>query len=216
MLYQLIAILLFLLALVAIYISVRMLSNKKWIAGFLRGTLGVFLLLFTALAALTGVDFLSYKSAKSGEAFVTLSLRKREGNTYFVELQESSGALHKLEVEGQQWQLQVRMFSWPPLLSTVGLGAGYQLESISGRFIELQLDNLVGGKPPQPLHSDGLIDAWAFLNAHPAVVPFLTAHTATPGFIPMADGAIYDVKAEGPNVTAVPMNDAAKNALKAW
>lgn len=217
MVYQIVAVLLFILAVAAVAFSIKLLGNKKWIAGFVRGCIGVFLLVAAGIAGLAGKDVYSYKSASSDtNVIVTVSFRKKEANNYIAEMQEPSGAFNSREVEGQQWQLTARMFAWPPLMAYVGLRSGYRLETISGRFIELQLDKLVAQKAPEVLNSSSLFDTWSFLNNHPAVLPFVSAHLATLGFIPIADGAIYEVVPAGQNLTVNPVNDAAKNAMKSW
>jgi len=217
MVYPIIAILLFILSIVAAFLCFKLLANKKWIAGFLRGCAGILLLLATVFTGLSGKDLFNYKTATSDtNVVVTVSFRKKDANNYIVELQEPSGSFYSREVEGQQWQLTARAFSWPPLLAFVGLRSGYQLENISGRFIELQMDKMVGQKPSEPFRTDSLFDTWVFLNDYPYVLPFVTAHTAVLGFTPIADGAIYEVVSAGQNLSANPVNDVAKNAMKSW
>ena len=139
---QIIAILVFTVAIVALAISAKLLLNKKWLAGFLRGCLGIFLLLVTVVLGFSAKDIFSYKAVENNHSVVTLSFRKKEGNNYHVELQEAD-KYYASDIEGQQWQLNMRMFKWTPLFSAVGFRPGYRLEDISGRFIELQLDKMV-------------------------------------------------------------------------
>ena len=217
MVYQIVAILLFVISMAAAAFAIKLLANKKWIAGFIRGCVGVFFLVAAIIFVLAGKDVYSYRSAGSDtNVVVTVSFHKKEANNYIVELQEPSGAFYSREIEGQQWQLTARAFAWPPLLSFIGLRSGYRLEAISGRFIELQLDKLVGQKQPETFSASRLFDTWRFLNNYPAVLPFVSAHLAALGFIPIADGAIYEVVPAGQNLSVNPVNDAAKNAMKSW
>ncbi len=217
MVYQIIAVLFFILAVIALAIAFKLLSNKKWIAGFLRGSAGILVLLVVAIAAFTGKDLYSYKSASSdNNLVVTVSFRKKDANDYIAEMQDTSGGFSSREVQGQQWQLSARLFAWPPLIAYVGLRTGYKLDSISGRFIELQLDQLVERKQPDSLNTAGFFDTWQFLNAHPAAMPLVSAHMATTGYVPMADGAIYEVVSTGQNLTVNAVNGAAKDAMKNW
>lgn len=217
MVYQIVAVLLFVVSAAAVFFSIKLLGNKKWIIGFIRGCVGLLLAATAGFMALAGADVFSYNTATSDtNVIATVSFRKKDANNYIVELQEPSGSFYSREVEGQQWQLTARSFSWPPLLAFVGLRSGYQLQNISGRFIELQLDKMVGQKQPETLVSAGIFDTWSFLNNYPYVLPIVTAHTATLGFAPIADGAIYEVVSAGQNLSANPVNDAAKNAMKSW
>ncbi len=213
MIYQIIAILVFTVAIVALAISAKLLLNKKWLAGFLRGCLGIFLLLVTVVLGFSAKDIFSYKAVENNHSVVTLSFRKKEGNNYHVELQEAD-KYYASDIEGQQWQLNMRMFKWTPLFSAVGFRPGYRLEDISGRFIELQLDKMVEKPELKKMNVSGFLDVWDFLNQYPSAFPSVEAYVGSPGFIPVADGAIYDVILSGQNLTINPLNEAAKSALK--
>jgi len=217
MVYQIVAILIFAISAAVAAFAIKLLANKKWIVGFVRGCIGVFFLLAATMLMLAGRDVYSYQSA-SGDTntVVTVSFHKQEANNYIVELQEPSGRFYSREIEGQQWQLTARAFTWPPLMSVIGLRSGYRLETLSGRFIELQLDKLAGQKPPETLSASSVFDSWQFLSHYPAALPFVSAHLATMGFIPIADGAIYEVVSAGQSLSVNPVNDAAKNAMKSW
>jgi hypothetical protein len=214
--YKIIAVLVFIVALVALLLAARLLLNKKWIAGFLRGCLGILLLCLTAVLAFSAKDILSYRGAENNQTIATLSFRKKDGNLYQLELQESGGNLYTTDIEGQQWQLYSRMFKWTPLAGALGFRPGYRLESVAGRFIELQLDKASGKHDAQILNSSGQVDVWQFLNKHPVSFLSVDAYMSSPGFIPVADGAIFDLVLSGQNLTVNPLNDAAKSALKSW
>jgi hypothetical protein len=98
----------------------------------------------------------------------------------------------------------------------VGFRTGYRLDSVAGRFLELQLDKMAGKTAPETLNSSKQIDVWQFLNQNSAVLPVAETYMGTPGFIPVGDGAIYDVVLSGQNLTVSPLNDVAKTALQSW
>ena len=54
------------------------------------------------------------------------------------------------------------------------------------------------------------------MHEHGGLVPGINAMVATPGFIPVADGAIFEVVLSGTDLVAKPMNDAAKAAGSSW
>ena len=216
MTYTIIAVVVSILALVLLFIAARLLSNKKWIPGFLRGCLGIILVMLTIVLGLSAKDIASYKAAENAQTIATLSFRNKEANTYQVEIQETSGVFYTNEIEGQQWQLNARMFKWVPLVGAMGFRQGYRLEDIRGRFIELQIDKVMPKREPEQLNRSGTIDVWKILNDSPDSLSSVSAYISTPGFIPVADGAIFDVVLSGQNLTVNPLNDAAKSALKSW
>ncbi len=215
MVYQVIAGFFGLITLLLLLLSARFLVSKVWIAGFLRGCAGFLLLALAILLGLSAHDIATYKSVSNEQSIMTLSVRLKEGNRYQIDLQAANGDYFNAEVEGQQWQLNVRMIKWAPLFTAIGFRAGYRLDNIQGRYLELQL----GGKPQKsgmPLSGENAVDVWQFMKDYPGVLGSAEAYTSTPGFIPLSDGAIYEVVLSGTNLTARPMNDAAKSAMASW
>lgn len=216
MIYKILAALFLILAIVAIVVVARLWLNKKWIMGFLRGCFGVLLIVVAIVLGFSAKDIMSYKVAENNQTIATLSFYKKENNIYKVDLQESSGGSYSTEIEGQQWQLSVRMLQWSPLIAAAGFRQGYRLEGMAGRFLELQMDSMVVKRDIAKLNTSSLIDLWGFLNLHPGAFPSVDAYIGSPGFTPVADGAIYDITVSGKNLTINPMNDVAKTALKSW
>ena len=98
MTYTIIAVVVSILALVLLFIAARLLSNKKWIPGFLRGCLGIILVMLTIVLGLSAKDIASYKAAENAQTIATLSFRNKEANTYQVEIQETSGVFYTNEI----------------------------------------------------------------------------------------------------------------------
>jgi hypothetical protein len=214
--YQILAVVFFIIAVVAVFIVIRLLSNKKWIKGFLQGCLGVFLVIVAVVLGVSGKDIFSYRTVENNQTIATLSFHKKTNNVYTVDLQETSGGSFSTEIEGQQWQLNARMFQWTPLMAAMGFKPGYRLEGIAARFLELQMDNLILKRDIEKINTSGFVDLWNLLNQHPGALPSVDAYIASPGFTPVADGAIFDVTVSGKTLSVNPMNDAAKSALKSW
>lgn len=216
MVYKIIAVFFVIFSVSLLFFSAKALFDKKWIMGFLRGCAGFILLAISVLLALIARDIATYTSIVGDQSVLTLSFSKKEGNHYSIEIQESSGTPYMADIVGQQWQLNARMLKWSPIMSAIGFKTGYKLESIQGRFIELQMDRLAGGQPPFVFAEPAVIDTWATLQMHPWILSSVQAYTSTPGFVPAADGAIYDVVLSGTHLSVLPLNDAAKSALASW
>jgi len=59
------------------------------------------------------------------------------------------------------------------------------------------------------------IDVWSFLQAHSGF-PLIEATYGSATFLPMADGAAYQLSLSQTGLTAVPLNKAAQEAVKNW
>jgi hypothetical protein len=214
--YQILAVVFFIIAAVAIFIVIRLLSNKKWIKGFLQGSFGMLLVIAAVVLGLSGKDIFSYRTVENNQTIATLSFHKKTNNIYTVDLQETAGASFTTEIEGQQWQLNARMFHWTPLMAAMGFKPGYRLEGIAARFLELQMDNMILKRDIAKINTSGFIDLWSFFNQHPGALSSVDAYIGSPSFTPVADGAIFDVSVSGKTLVVNPMNDVAKSALKSW
>jgi hypothetical protein len=214
--YQIIAALIFFVALITVVIAAKLLINSKWILGFLRGAVGLALLLSTAFLCVSANDILGYKGSESGKSIATISFRKKEANNYQVDIKEVGGETYTVDLEGQQWKLNARMYKWSPMINAMGFRTGYRLDDVSARYLELQMDNLVGKREPAKLNKSTKIDIWEFLYLHPIDLLAVEAYVGSPGFTPVADGAIFDIVLTGLNLTANPLNDVAKSAVKSW
>jgi hypothetical protein len=192
-----------------LWMSFRLLSNRRWIVGFARGLSGFFLLFLSVSLLFSAQDIFSYRTLLSEQTLMTMSFHRTSPKHFTVELQEATGASRKEEIDGDQWQLNVRMFYWTPLFKAVGFRTGYQLDSIKGRYIELDMKN--SGTVPVALRTqDHKVDVWNFVNENSGAIPGLEAVIVTPGFMPLVDGAIFEVVLSGTELIAKPLNDAAK------
>lgn len=212
MTYLVIAAVIGLLSVALFVFALKLLLNRRWLAGFVRGCSGLLLLAVTVVFSFSAYDLSSYSVAEPEKNLVTLSFRKGADNAFIVEFQEASGNFKSFPVSGEQWQLGARMFKWPPLLGAMGLKTGYRLESLRGRYLMLDMERKMA-KEPERLSSSEYIDVWAFANTNPGVLGPLQAYTSTPGFIPIVDGAIFEVVLAGTNLAVRPLNEVAKSVM---
>lgn len=215
MIYKIIAVLAIIFSVLLIWLAAKMLLNRKWIAGFLRGCGGLFAFLAAVTITLAALDISTYRVVANDKSVMTLSFKHQSTDSYLVEMHTVSGEDFSSVIHGQQWQLEARMFKWTPLFTAMGFNTGYRLASLQGRYIELQIGNK-NALSPQMLSSSALIDMWFLLSQSPAIFPAVEAYTTSPGFIPMADGAIFDVVLSSKNLVAHPVNDVAKAAMANW
>jgi hypothetical protein len=215
MIYQIIACLVALLAVLALYVAFKALVNRDWVVGFLRGVAGLSAVAITALLVFSARDIFSYRAIELDKTLVTMSFRQQAPNKFQVDVQETAGAVRTLQLEGEQWQLDTRMFKWTPLFGAMGFNAGYRLDSLRGRYLVMDMDRKTS-QEPQLLSVLNRVDVWNFFFEQVGVPSSVQALLVTPGFIPMADGAIFEVALSGSGLTARPLNDAAKKALASW
>ena len=148
-----------LLALLAALVAVRILFERTWFLGWLRGTCG---LAFVAVALLLVLawDLRSYSLLKPEQPMATLSFQAEGPQRYRVLIQEGANE-RSVVLDGELWQLDARIFRWKGLAALIGLAPGYLDDALSGRFLALEQP---GPLPGLVAESAG-VDLWRWLRA---------------------------------------------------
>lgn len=203
-----------LLGVLAAFVAARILFNRQWFLGWLRGMCG---LAFLGVAALVGViayDLYSYTPIPEGKPLATISF-KADGPLYRVNVLE--GAQERtLTLEGDLWQLDARFLHWKGLAALIGLEPGYRLEKLSGRFLSIEQQSLAQHTRIELARSPYGLDLWRWmrLGQHDLFIFDPQARRVT--YLPLADEAVYSINITPAGLLAEPMNQAAKQALKDW
>lgn len=204
-----------LLAVLAIVVAVRILFNRSWFLGWLRGTFG---LAFLALAALVGVvayDLLSYSPLPEDKPLLTLSFSADGPQRYRVSLLEG-GEERQVTLEGDLWQLDARLLRWKGLASLIGLQPGYRLEKLSGRFLAIEQQESARNAQITLAQSPYGVDLWRWLRLDQHDLFLFDPEAARVTYLPITDGAMFNVTLSPTGLLAKPMNQAANQALKDW
>lgn len=204
-----------LLALLAVLVAARILLNRAWFLGWLRGTVG---LAFLALAGVIGVvayDLVSYDALPQDKPVVTLSFQSDGPQRYRVTLLEGADE-RNVNLEGDLWQLDARLFEWKGLAALIGLQPGYRLEKLSGRFLAIEQQELAQHATATLAQSPYGIDLWRWLRLGQHDLFLFKPQALRVTYLPMADGAVYAVSLSPTGLLAKPLNQAADQALKDW
>lgn len=213
MVYQIIAALVALIALALLGFTIKLLGNGRWIAGFCRGVIGLLVLALSAAIGLTAQDLMSYRSASDGQTIATVSFRQQQAQQFLVEIQPVSGDYYTFDLSGEQWEVRMRTFKWPPLMTASGLELGYRFEQLQTRYYTL--DKRGEGDSHQ-LERSKYVDVWQLLNDN-QLEPFgMRSEIESLGLVSLTDGAIFDIQVVGDRLQIKPMNEAAQKAQNAW
>jgi len=118
-------------------------------------------------------------------------------------------------LRGDEWQLDARILTWKPPLTILGLQPVYQLDRLSGRFTEISRERSED-RTVHALAPPSAADIWAVARRYPVLLPGVDAHYGTATFVPMADGARFEVTISRDALIARPANETAADAVGAW
>ena len=146
-----------------------------------------------AVAALGGMNLYTYQRFTHEAPVATIGF-KQVGNKQFDALFTSvDGALQIYRLEGDEWQLDVRMVKWTDWLTFLGEEPLYRLDRLSGRFIDVEEARKVSAFTAHALNEDVLVDVWDLARTQNEWLPGVDAAYGSGVFLPMVDGKHYQI-----------------------
>lgn len=213
MIFTLVALLISLLALYIAYRAARLLWQNSWFVGFCRGIFGLGLIAIAALIGLTAFDVYSYKQILQEQVVATISFERIEDQHYFAALADKEGKEQRVELRGDQWQLDARIVKWNGYLATLGIKPAYRLERLSGRYYDIEKETSAKRTAYTVHNSLYGVDIWKVLNTNPNWIPTIDAIYGSATYLPMKDGALFEITLSNTGLVARPINAAGREAV---
>jgi hypothetical protein len=186
------ALLLLLLALLEFGVSGRRLRCRRVASALPHGLMACCLLLGALLLAVIAGSIFHYQRLASDEPVARIGLRELGPSHFVAELETADGRQRRFELLGDQWQLDARLLRWrlPALLA--GAPNLYRLERLSGRYSDAQQER----EAPRSVHelgADAFPDLWTLRQQFPQWLTFVDADYGSGAYMPMLDGAHYEL-----------------------
>ena len=120
----------------------------------------------------------------------TISLRALGPQRFEATLRLGDEPARVLEVLGDEWQLDARVIRWTLPAQLGGLAPVYRFERLSGRYTDT--DQEISAQ--RSVHDlRGQWDFWEFRQRWLADLPIADARWGSAAYLPMVDGATYQV-----------------------
>jgi hypothetical protein len=195
--------------------AVRRLRRRRVLGGMAHGAAALIFLLAAVCAVLIGTNLRSYQRLAYEQPAGELQLTKDGDREFDAVLTYPDGQHASFPLRGDEWQVDARVLKWHAFANLVGFDAAYRLERISGRYMRLE-DERSLPRTVYDLHTPGRIDPWELVHRYRSWVPWLDALYGSATFLPMADGALYEIKVSQSGLVARPLNQAAREAVGSW
>jgi len=164
---------------------------------------------------LVAFSYYSYGRLTAEQVISSIHFRQTATEEYEARLMILGEQDRLFRLRGNEWQLDTRLISWKPPATILGLDPIYRLERLSGRFSEIDRERSED-RTVHALSPEALLDVWAIARQFPVLAPGIDAHYGSATYVPMADGARFEVSLSRDAVIARPVNDAARDAVGAW
>jgi hypothetical protein len=195
--------------------GVRRLRRRKILGGMLTGATALVLLLLSACAALIAVNLLTYQRLSFEQPAGELQLSRIGPDEFNVVLTYPDGEHAAFTLRGDEWQVDARVLKWRAFANLIGFDTAYRLERIGGRYARIE-DERTQVRTVYALNAPQRIDPWTLIHRYHSWLPWIDAFYGSATFLPMADGALYEIKVSQSGLVARPLNQAAREAVGGW
>jgi hypothetical protein len=195
--------------------AIRRLRRRRVLGGMAHGAAATIFFLAAACAVLIGSNLRTYQRLAYEQPAGELQLKRVAERQFDAVLSYPDGGRANFALSGDEWQVDARVLKWHAFANLVGFDAAYRLERISGRYSHVE-DERSQPRTVYDLHTPGRIDPWAWVHRYRSWVPWMDALYGSATFVPMTDGALYEIKVSQSGLVARPLNQAARDAVGNW
>jgi hypothetical protein len=195
--------------------AVRRLRRRKVLGGVLNGATALVLILLSVCAALLASNLRTYQRLSFEQPAAELQLARTGEREFNAILTYPSGERANFALRGDEWQVDARVLKWHAFANLLGFDTAYRLERISGRYTRIE-DERTQARSVYSLNLPQRIDPWDLVHRYHSWMPWMDALYGSATFLPMADGALYEIKVSQSGLIARPLNQAAREAVGSW
>jgi hypothetical protein len=205
---------------VAVALLLAIAAFRRWrrfriIGGTLFFGSGALVLALALLAGALALNLFTYARLTHEQAAAQVITRQLGERRYAVTLQVPREPARHFDLAGDEWQIDARVLKWRGFATLIGFDTAYRLERLSGRYADLQSER----SAPRTVYSlapEAGLDLWSLVRRHHRYIPLADALYGSAAYVPMAEGAEYDVSVSASGLVVRPANEAARKALGGW
>ena len=211
-----ITILIALFGLLLLALACQRLYRARFLAATGSALMGFLLLAIAGFLFVVSLNLHTYARLTHERPVAEIVFEARGPQQFRATLAEvPSGEMQLFMLSGDEWQLDARVLKWRGWANLLGLDAQYRLERIGGRYRDIEQERN-GVRTVYPLSENPGLDLWMLSTQYPRWLPFVDAVYGSATYMPMADGARYEISITQSGLIARPMNPAAETAAGSW
>jgi hypothetical protein len=195
--------------------AIRRLRLRHMSGGLFHGISALVLFLIATLLFMVSLNLRTYQRLTNEAPAGELQFAKVGPHQYNGVLTYPDGEVSYFPLSGDEWQIDARILKWTALANLLGFDTAFRLERISGRYSRIE-DERSEPRTVYELHPPNQIDLWELVHDYHRWLPWFDALYGSATYLPMADGALYEIKASPSGLLARPLNQAARSAVGSW
>lgn len=161
------------------------------------------------------LSYLSYERLTDEQIVSEISFRRINLEEFQARLMQEGAVDQLFVLRGDEWQIDARIVTWKPPMTILGLDPIYRFDRLSGRYADIDRERSAA-RTVHSLAGESPLDVWRVARQYPAFIPGIDAQYGTATYVPMVDGARYEISLSRDALIARPVNDAAREAVGRW
>ncbi|MFT5812245.1 MAG: hypothetical protein ACI9KM_003018 [Rubritalea sp.] len=204
------------IAIAAIWLTVKNIRQRKILISCICGFQVLFILSLFVIAVLLFSNLNTYSRLTAEQDVADVLVRSVVGKQFEVELVSDSGQSKRFLINGDEWQIDVRIIKWKSWANLLGLDSYYQLDRLSGRYKDIELTNVSEAIAHKISSEPARLSLWQLRRLTGNRLALLDAYFGQSVFMPMRHLARYRLSVTQAGLIARPSNEIASQALQAW
>jgi hypothetical protein len=191
-------------------LACQRLFRGRFIAAGATMLMSVVMLVVSALMFVVAVNLQTYSRLTYERPIAQIVFEARGPQRYRATLTKIPGGdMQMLVLAGDEWQLDARVLKWKGWANVIGFDSQYRLERVSGRYRDIEQEKHAE-RTVYGLSDNPGADLWTLSTEYPRWLPFIDAVYGSATYLPMADGARYEVALTQSGLIARAVNQAAE------
>ncbi len=216
MLYTLVALVIILFGAYIAFRALKVLWLSSWFVGWVTGMFGLALLALGIGVGIVAYDVYSYKQILVGQPVATINFEAIEEQYFDAVIVDANGKQQRFSLHGDQWQLDARVIKWQGYFSGFNIKPAFRLDRLSGRYYDIHKETVEKRSTFSIVKSLLQLDLWLLIHEQAKWFPVLDASYGTARYMPMKNGALYEISLSNTGLNVRPLNDVASKAIAEW
>jgi hypothetical protein len=196
-------------------LAARRLHRRRIFSGLFSGASSLAMLLLAAGVLLLVANLRTYQRLSAEQPAGELQFSSIDPHQFNGVLTYPTGERAVFSLRGDEWQVDARILKWRSFANLVGFDTAYRLERISGRYSSIE-DERNLPRTVYSLNPPNRVDVWDLVHRYHSWIPWFDAQYGNATYLPMADGALYEINVSQSGLLARPLNRAARDAVGSW
>jgi len=186
--------------------------RRRLLHGVVSVLLGLLALTFAALCAAVTVGIRGYRALTAEEVAAVIETSPVAPQHFRATVTLPDGRGGQFDILGDALYVDARILKWKPIVNILGLGTGYELDRVGGRYNAIQ-DERHRPHTVFPLGHDHFVNVFGFVHRHPRILaPLVDATYGSGTFVSVTHPAKYEVRVSTTGLLIRQLGDSAATA----